>query len=89
MSKTNGRSPASTRRFSPWPICFRSKSAFWDSTEDWTNLTTPTVSTIIEPVDQEGREAAEMLLALLDGSGEPGEQRILECKLNWLDSTSI
>lgn len=57
--------------------------------EDWTNLTTPTVSTIIEPVDQEGREAAEMLLALLDGSGEPGEQRILECKLNWLDSTSI
>ena len=57
--------------------------------EDWTNLTTPTVSTIIEPVDQEGREAAEMLLALLDGSSEPGEQRILECKLNWLGSTSI
>ena len=57
--------------------------------EDWTNLTTPTVSTIIEPVDQEGREAAEMLLALLDGSSEPGEQRILECKLNWLASTSI
>lgn len=57
--------------------------------ENWTNLTTPTVSTIIEPVDQEGREAAEMLLALLDGSSEPGEQRILECKLNWLDSTSI
>ena len=57
--------------------------------EDWTNLTTPTVSTIIEPADQEGREAAEMLLALLDGSSEPGEQRILECKLNWLDSTSI
>ena len=57
--------------------------------EDWTNLTTPTVSTIIEPVDQEGREAAEMLLALLDGSGEPGEQRILECRLNWLGSTSI
>lgn len=57
--------------------------------EDWTNLTTPTVSTIIEPVDQEGREAAEMLLALLDGSSTPGEQRILECKLNWLGSTSI
>lgn len=35
------------------------------------------------------REAAEMLLALLDGSSEPGEQRILECKLNWLGSTSI
>ena len=57
--------------------------------EDWTNLTTPTVSTIIEPVDQEGREAAEMLLALLDGSSTPGEQRILECSLNWLGSTSI
>lgn len=57
--------------------------------EDWTNLTTPPVSTIIEPVDQEGREAAEMLLALLDGSSTPGEQRILECKLNWLGSTSI
>ncbi len=55
--------------------------------EDWTNLTTPTVSTIIEPVDQEGREAAEMLLALLDGSAQPGEQRILECKINWLGST--
>ena len=40
-------------------------------------------------LDQEGREAAEMLLALLDGSSAPGEQRILECKLNWLGSTSI
>lgn len=57
--------------------------------EDWTNLTTPTVSTIIEPVDQEGREAAEMLLALLDGSAQPGEQRILECQINWLDSTTV
>lgn len=57
--------------------------------EDWTNLTTPTVSTIIEPVDQEGKEAAEMLLALLDGSSTSGEQRILECTLNWLGSTSI
>lgn len=57
--------------------------------EDWTNLTTPTVSTVIEPVDQEGREAAEMLLALLDSTSDPGEQRILECKLNWLDSTSV
>ena len=57
--------------------------------EDWTNLTTPTVSTIIEPVDQEGREAAEMLLALLDGSAQPGEQRILECPINWLASTDI
>ena len=57
--------------------------------EDWTNLTTPTVSTIIEPVDREGREAAEMLLALLDGSAQPGEQRILECQINWLDSTTV
>jgi LacI family kdg operon repressor len=30
-----------------------------------------------------------MLLSLLDGSSTPDEQRILECKLNWLDSTSI
>lgn len=57
--------------------------------EEWTSLTMPTISTIIEPIEQEGQEAAEMLCALLDGTSETGEQRILECKLNWLNSTMI
>nr|WP_240128147.1 MULTISPECIES: LacI family DNA-binding transcriptional regulator [unclassified Collinsella] len=30
--KISGHSPVSTRPSSPWPIYFRSKSAFWDST---------------------------------------------------------
>ena len=55
----------------------------------WTNLTSPTVSTIVEPVHREGETACEMLIELLDGYDGPVRQEALDCCLNWLESTSI
>ena len=54
---------------------------------DWTSLTTPTVSTVVEPVFEEGKQACQMLMAILDDKDLPPRQKILTCKTNWLEST--
>lgn len=54
---------------------------------DWTELTTPSVSTIIEPVRQEGRLACQMLIELLEDDGAKPRQEILPCRTRWLAST--
>lgn len=57
--------------------------------EEWTDLTTPTISTIIEPVHEEGKMAAQMLVDILSGNAEPGKQVVLDCKTKWLGSTTV
>ena len=54
---------------------------------DWTCLTTPSISTVVEPVREVGQRAYEMLLDLLDGKAGTTHQEILGCETNWLDST--
>lgn len=54
---------------------------------EWTALTTPTISTIIEPVRQEGRLACQMLLELLDNEDARPRQEILSCRTRWMAST--
>lgn len=54
---------------------------------DWTCLTTPSISTVVEPVREVGQRACEMLLDLLDGKAGTTHQEILGCETNWLDST--
>lgn len=54
---------------------------------DWTALTTPSISTIIEPVRQEGRVACQLLLEQLENEGARPRQEILSCRTRWLDST--
>ncbi|MDO4428476.1 MAG: substrate-binding domain-containing protein [Atopobiaceae bacterium] len=56
---------------------------------DWTDLTSPTISTVVEPVEREGRHACQMLLDLLGDEPPAAHQEILECRLNWLGSTSV
>ena len=57
--------------------------------DEWTTLTNPSISTIIEPIDQEGRMACEMLLALLADDEAAPQQHMLSCTINWLGSTSV
>lgn len=59
------------------------------NSDEWTGLTAPTISTIIEPIDEEGRLACEMLLSLLAGEEPEARQRILDCTINWMESTSV
>lgn len=54
---------------------------------DWTALTTPSISTIIEPVRQEGRLACQMLIDILEDENTRPRQEILSCRTRWLDST--
>lgn len=54
---------------------------------DWTDLTEPQVSTIIEPVEEEGHLACEMLLSLMHDPATPPKQRMLPCTTRWLAST--
>lgn len=57
--------------------------------DEWTGLTTPSISTIIEPIDEEGRRACEMLLSLLGGQAPEAPQQVLDCTINWQASTSV
>ncbi len=54
---------------------------------DWTDLPVKSISTIVEPVYEEGYAACKMLLKRIkDPSLEP-DHKLLTCKLNWLKST--
>lgn len=54
---------------------------------EWTDLTTPSISTVIEPVRQEGRMACQMLIELLENESTKPRQEILACHTRWLEST--
>ena len=55
--------------------------------QDWTSLTTPSVSTVIEPVHEEGKLACQMLMSMLEDDDPTPRQKILTCATNWLEST--
>lgn len=54
---------------------------------DWTDLTQYPISTIIEPVYEEGHLACEMLLHKLKDPETPPVQKVLPCTVRWLSST--
>lgn len=56
--------------------------------EDWTNLTTPTVSTVIEPTRQLGSLVCSMLLDKLANPEEPPHQNVLDCQVRWGGTTA-
>jgi DNA-binding LacI/PurR family transcriptional regulator len=57
------------------------------SSEEWTDLTDPSISAIVEPVEQEGRIACTLLLDLLENPDAVPCQRMLNCETRWREST--
>lgn len=55
--------------------------------QDWTGLTAPSISTVVEPVREVGRLACTMLLDQLENGTSNVRQEILNCSVNWLEST--
>ncbi|QWT17412.1 LacI family DNA-binding transcriptional regulator [Collinsella sp. zg1085] len=55
--------------------------------EEWTDLVHPSISTITEPVREEGIQACEMLLEMLSDNPPEAQQRVLDCSVIWKDST--
>lgn len=54
---------------------------------EWAGLTTPSISTIVEPVEKEGRIACSMLIDLMRDPNAPPQQKVLPCTTRWLAST--
>ncbi|MFM1515134.1 LacI family DNA-binding transcriptional regulator [Helcococcus ovis] len=60
----------------------------FDNTE-WTNFTNPSISTIVQPAYDEGKETARILIDLIKNDDEKLHQHILDCHVNWNDSTDL
>ncbi|KGM97429.1 LacI family transcriptional regulator [Clostridium novyi A str. 4552] len=55
----------------------------------WQELTYPTVSAIEQPTYEEGKIAGELLIDKIEGKIKENYIKVLECKVNWRDSTNI
>ena len=58
----------------------------FDNTE-WTNFSSPTVTTIVQPAYDEGYQAASILIDSLKGENKQIPNQILKCSVNWNEST--
>lgn len=59
----------------------------FDNTE-WTNFSSPSITSIIQPAFEEGQKACALLISSIDGSIEDTPNTIvIDCGLNWADST--
>lgn len=60
----------------------------FDNTE-WINLSSPTVTTIVQPAYNEGMYAARILIDSIEGLNKEFPNQILPCEVNWGQSTKI
>lgn len=58
----------------------------FDSLE-WSELAIPSITTIVQPTYKEGEEAAKILIDRIEGGNEELPNKILECRVNYMDST--
>ncbi|MDQ0360544.1 LacI family DNA-binding transcriptional regulator [Breznakia pachnodae] len=58
----------------------------FDNTE-WTNFSSPTVSTIVQPAYEEGQQAAAILIDQIEENNDVPHQQVLNCHVNWNEST--
>lgn len=54
---------------------------------NWTDLTKPTITTLIEPVHELGEQICKTLINLLENKAPSNRQILLNCNINWQEST--
>ncbi|NCB32477.1 MAG: LacI family DNA-binding transcriptional regulator [Erysipelotrichia bacterium] len=54
---------------------------------DWSELVSPTITTIVQPAYEEGRVAAKILIDRMEGIDEEPPNQILKCRINEMSST--
>ncbi|MGT2888064.1 LacI family DNA-binding transcriptional regulator [Streptococcus didelphis] len=54
---------------------------------EWTNFSSPSVTTIVQPAYQEGMEAADILIKEIEGDSQGEKQKIFDCQIEWKGST--
>lgn len=60
----------------------------FDNTE-WTNFSSPTITTIVQPAFEEGQQAAKILIDQIEDINEQQPQQVLDCTINWNESTQL
>lgn len=58
----------------------------FDNTE-WTNFSSPTITTIVQPAFEEGRQATKILIDQIEGANQEERQQVLDCEVHWKEST--
>ena len=54
---------------------------------EWVNFSSPSITTIIQPAFKEGEEAAKIVIDQIEGKNKLDNQKILNCYVNWNEST--
>lgn len=54
---------------------------------EWTGVASPSVTCIEQPAFEEGREAARMLLDLLEDNEKKSVHQELDCNVRWRSTT--
>lgn len=54
---------------------------------EWVNFFSPSITTIIQPAFKEGEEAAKIVIDQIEGKNKLDNQKILNCYVNWNEST--
>jgi len=60
----------------------------FDNTE-WANFSSPTVTTIVQPGFEEGQQASQILINQIENPDVKQGQRVLDCSINWKQSTAL
>lgn len=60
----------------------------FDNTE-WTNFSSPSVTTIVQPGFEEGQQAAQILIHQIENPDDKQGQKVLDCTINWNQSTAL
>ncbi|MER0123172.1 LacI family DNA-binding transcriptional regulator [Streptococcus sp. ZJ93] len=58
----------------------------FDNTE-WTGLSSPSITTIVQPAFEEGQQATKILIDQIEGRHQEEKQQVLDCSVNWQEST--
>lgn len=56
---------------------------------EWSNLASPSVTTIVQPAYEEGCQSARILIDALEETNKEPPNQVLNCHVNWCDSTDL
>lgn len=56
---------------------------------EWSEISSPSVTTIVQPAYEEGVMASKILIDAIEGLSEMKTDQTLECSINWLESTDL
>lgn len=54
---------------------------------EWTDFSSPKVSTIVQPAYEEGEQVAQILINRIEGDDSVDNQQIVDCQMFWKEST--